>query len=320
METLYSSRRNFLQYFSAIAAAPLARAASQAPPAPDVHFPTEPRARLAVTSYPFRAYIQSPTNKAFNPEAKSGDVKSIDLKDFARMVVDRFGVHNINPLASHFGSTNKRYLDEFQQAVAKAGSHLVGLGLGGGKFYDPDASVRSAAVDSSRKWIDIASVLGSPSVRQHVSGVHGLKPDVALASESLGALSEYGSKRGVIVNLENDNPVAEDPFFLVDVIERVKSPWLRALPDFGNSLLAHDHEYNRRALTKMFQHAYSMSHVKDSVLAEDGKVSTVDLAAIFGIAKAAGYRGYFSMECETGLSGPFAGTEKLVQESLKYLK
>ena len=164
------------------------------------------------------------------------------------------------------------------------------------------------------------SVLGSPSVRQHVSGVHGLKPDVALASESLGALSEYGSKRGVIVNLENDNPVAEDPFFLVDVIERVKSPWLRALPDFGNSLLAHDHEYNRRALTKMFQHAYSMSHVKDSVLAEDGKVSTVDLAAIFGIAKAAGYRGYFSMECETGLSGPFAGTEKLVQESLKYLK
>jgi hypothetical protein len=79
-----------------------------------------------------------------------------------------------------------------------------------------------------------------------VSGAPGEKPDVVLACESLGQLAEYGSRRNIVVNLENDNAVSEDPFFLTAVIENVKSPYLRALPDFGNSLMGHDAEFNGR--------------------------------------------------------------------------
>ncbi len=69
----------------------------------------------------------------------------------------------------------------------------------------------------------------------------------------------------------------------------------------------------------MLKHAFNMCHVKDAVEGEGGKTYQVDLKEMFGLAKASSYRGYFSMECETELGDPFAGTKRLVDESLKYL-
>lgn len=281
---------------------------------PSFHFPVEPRQRLAVTSYPFRAYIESPSNRARDPK-----VKGFDLKAFPALMIEKFGIYNINPLGDHLASTEPSYLESFRAAVAKAGSHMVGLGLSGRRFYAADPETRKAAVDYGRTWVDNARVLGSPSVRQHVSGGKGEKPDVALAAESLGELAEYGARHNVVINLENDSPVAEDPFFLVAVIERVNNPYLRGLPDFGNSLRGHDAAYNRKAVSAMLKHAWNMCHVKDTLRTRDGQVYTVDLKTMFGLAKEYSYRGYFSMEFDTGAGDPFTGTKHLVEESLRYL-
>jgi sugar phosphate isomerase/epimerase len=306
------SRRELLKIVPAAVAVPLlARSAS----GPEIHFPTSPRERLAVTSYPFRAYIESPANRG-RDKSKRG----MDVKEFAAMVSQRFGVPNINPLADHFASTDPAYLEAFRTAVEKAGSHVVDLGLSGGSFYSPDEAKRTAGVDYGRKWIDVAKTIGSPSVRQHIRGAAPSAQSVDLAAESLGRLAEYGATRNVIVNLENDSPGSEDPFFLVSVIEKVNNPYLRALPDFGNSLMGHDHSYNQKAVKAMFRHAYGMAHVKDAVRSRDGKEYRVDLKKMFAIAKASSYRGYFSMEFDTGSGDPFAGTTHLVEESLKYLK
>lgn len=282
--------------------------------APSLHFPTQPRQRLAVTSYPFRAYIESPTNRARDPK-----LKGFDLKEFPALMIEKFGIYNINPLGDHFASTEPSYLESFRAAVAKAGSHMVGLGLSGRRFYAADPDIRKAAVEYGRTWVDNARVVGSPSVRQHVSGRQGDKPDVALAAESLGELAEYGANHNVVINLENDSPVAEDPFFLVAVIERVNNPYLRALPDFGNSLRGHDAAYNQKAVSAMLKHAWNMCHVKDTLRERDGHVDTVDLKTMFGLAKQYSYRGYFSMEVDTSGVDPFTGTKRLVEESLRYL-
>lgn len=280
----------------------------------EVRFPTQPRDRLAVTSYPFRAYIESPTNRGRNP-----NLPGMDLKQFPKVMADRFNIHNINPVVDHFRSTDAAYLDSFRKAVADAGSHIVGLGLSGGRFYSSDSNEREDAVKASRRWIDIAEAIGSPSVRQHVHGKKGEKPNVDLAAQSLGQLAEYGSKRSVVVNLENDNPVSEDPFFLVSVIDKVDSPFLRGLPDFGNSLITHDSDYNEKAVAAMLKHAYNMCHVKDVVTSHTGQTKTVDLQKLFALAKASSYRGYFSMEFDSGQGDPFAGTRRLVKETLQYL-
>jgi sugar phosphate isomerase/epimerase len=203
--------------------------------------------------------------------------------------------------------------------MAKAGSHFVDLGLGAGRFYDPDPAVRKASVDSSKRWIDIAVVLGSPSVRQHLGGSRGAKPDVNLSAQSLGQLADYGAKKNIVINLENDSLDNEDPFFIVKVIEKAGNPYLRALPDFGNTMLKGDPAYNYNGVTAMFKHVFNMAHVKDEVVSSKGTVYKIDLAKAFGIAKASGYRGYFSMEWETKSGEPFEGTQRLVKETLQYL-
>jgi sugar phosphate isomerase/epimerase len=315
---LRSSRRDFLKLATLASACCIsveapAQSKNQSPQ-PNLEFPTRPRERLAVTSWPFRAYIESPAN-----QGKKLSVPSMDIKEFPAMVAERFGVYNVNPLLSHFSSTDSAYLESFREAVAKARSHIVDLGLPGGRFATTDTSTAEAAVQDGRKWIDIAAAIGSPSVRQHLSAQKGEKPDVDAAATNLARLADYGGKRNVVVNLENDNAVAEDPYFIVNVVEKVNHAYLRALPDFGNSVVKYGEEGNEKAVAAMLNHAFNMCHVKGAVQPNGDKTYHVDLKKMFAIARQSSYRGYFSMEFDTNGGDPFAGTTKLIDETLHYL-
>lgn len=307
------TRRNWLRLLPLACAGPALLAEQRSEP--HTAFPTEPRDRLAVTSYPFRAFINSPTNKERKP-----NVQPIDLKQFPAFVAEHFGVHNVNPLLAHFFSTDAAYIAAFRKALADAGSHIVDLGAGDGYFYDSDPAVRQEAVMRGQHAVDVAQAVGSPSVRQHMALRHGQTVNVPNAAESLGKLADYGAGKNVVINLENDNPVAENPFVIVEIVEKVANPYLRALTDFGNSLIGHDPAYNQRAVSAMLPHTWNMCHVKDAVANDAGRVQKVDLAALFQLAKQAQYRGYFSMEYETEMGDPIAGTKKLIEETLTYLK
>jgi sugar phosphate isomerase/epimerase len=296
------TRRTFFGTCAALAATPPARSAAT----PDIHFPSAPRDRLAVASYPFRNFMDRPGHAG------------LKLTDFASMVVDKFGIHNIEPLSAHFPSTEPAYLEELRRAVEQAHSHIVNIPASvGASLYDPDSARRDKAIAGGKKWVDVAVAVGSPSVRIHIQGARGASPNAGRAAESLKQLAEYGAVKNVMINLENDDLDTEDAFFLVKVIDTVNRPWLRALPDFGNSMLKGDEDFNYRAVEAMFRHAYNICHVKDSEV-DNGKVVRVSMAKTFAIAKAAGYRGYFSMEFE-GQGEPYEGTQKLLDESLKDL-
>jgi sugar phosphate isomerase/epimerase len=102
------------------------------------------------------------------------------------------------------------------------------------------------------------------------------------------------------------------------VIEAVNNPYLRALPDFANSMLSGDADFNYRALQAMFQHAYNLCHVKDGEANDDDKLFKIDLKRSFEILKASNYRGYCSMEFDA-TGDPYAATSKLIEETIKYL-
>jgi len=277
-------------------------------------FPVAPRERIAVTTWPFRMYMESPTNRWRNPK-----LPGMALKDFPAMVVEKFGLHHVELLSYHFPSTERSYLRELRAAVEKAGSHIVNIPVGGeASFYDPFAVKRQEAVDYGKKWIDVAGAVGSPSVRLHIAGVKGVAPDAGRAAESLKRVAAYGAERNIMVTLENDDLVTEDAFFVVRVIDKVGNPYLRALPDFANSMLSGNAAFNYDALTLMFRHAYNISHMKDSEVGDGDKLYTVNVARIFKIAKAANYRGYYSLEWE-GRGGPYQGVSKLLAETLRYL-
>ena len=274
---------------------------------PSIKFPTEPRKRLAVASYPFRDRLR--LNKG-----------SMKLVEFPEFVVSQFNVPGIEPLNEHFESTDPAYLDRLRGAIEKARAHVVNIPVSFREsLYDPDSGKRQKAIDESTHWIDVATHLNSPGVRIHIEGVRGVKPDEGRAAESLKKVAEYGASKNVVVSLENDDPRSEDAFFIVNIIEKVNNRYLRALPDFCNSMIEKngDEKFNYDAVKAMFQHAYNISHVKDSEV--DGKkLFKVDMAKTFSIAKAAGYRGYYSMEWE-GPTDPVEGTKSLITESLKNL-
>jgi sugar phosphate isomerase/epimerase len=311
------SRRDFLKELPVWAmTASVAGAANlyAAQRIPRLHFPTAPRDRLAVTSYPFRAFIDATDNRQ-----RDKSQPGMTLLEFPAKMIEKFGIHNVNSVIEHFASTEPGYIASFREALTKAGSHIVDLGLNEGHFYDPDPDQRQKGIDDGKKGIDVALAVGSPSVRQHVGGQRGAPTNVDLAAESLGKLADYGAEKSIVVNLENDSPGPEDPFFLVQVIEKVNNPYLRALPDFGNSIRGHDQEYNERALKGMFAHAFNMSHVKEHLRTREGQEYHVDLPRVFAIARQSHYHGYFSMEYDNKVGDPYEGTQQLVDATLKCL-
>jgi sugar phosphate isomerase/epimerase len=241
------------------------------------------------------------------------------LKDFAAHVVEKFNVNRIEPWTGHFPSTEPSYLEEFRRAVEKAGAAIANLAVDGADSpYAAGRDERERAVAYSKKWIDVAVALGSPSVRRNVARAKDAKPDVERLSETLRRIVEYAAAKNVVVHLENDDSVSEDPFFLVRVIRKVNSPWLRALPDFGNTLDAHDENYAYRAIDAMFAYAYAICHVKDSIGGEQGKVTQVDLARTFGTLRRHSYKGFCSIEYDAP-GDPYKATAVLVDTTVKYL-
>lgn len=292
------NRRQFLNYAAGLAAAATTLNAAQQP---DVAFPTEPRQRLSVSTYPFRSVIHP---------------GGMTLEQFAATIPDQFQVHGIEPWSPHFKSAEAIYVRQLKAAFDRAGVHVVNISVDVRvRTCGASPEERKASLQTWRNWVDVAVGLGSPSIRVHLPPLHA---DPACVVGSLNELAEYGEKKNIVINMENDNPKSEDAFRIVGVIEVVNSPYLRALPDFANSRLLGDEAYNYRAVAAMFAYAYNISHVKDREIGTGGEVLRVSLERTFAIAKKAGYRGFFSMEFDSP-GDPYAATKRLIAASLKYL-
>ncbi|MGH9495709.1 MAG: sugar phosphate isomerase/epimerase family protein [Candidatus Sulfotelmatobacter sp.] len=318
-----TTRRQFVGQCATVAAGAwlvpaLARAAGGT--LPNVQFPSNPRDRVAVAAYPFREYIVGWKGWDGKTPSKVPAAQQMQLKDFAAHVAEKFNVHHIEAWSPIFPSTEPKYLEEFRGVVEKAHSSVVDIAVDAGHSqYSTDTAEREKAVTGSKHWIDVGAALGSPSIRTHIDEAKGSKPDVGRASETLARVAEYAEKKNVVVHLENDNPVSEDPFFIVEIIKKVNSPWLRALPDFGNSLAAHDDQaFQDRAMEAMFSHAYGICHVKDGEPDEQGKATHVDMAKTFAILKKHGYMGYCSMEFDAP-GDPYKATADLIEQTIRYL-
>jgi sugar phosphate isomerase/epimerase len=275
-----------------------------------MQFPSQPRERIAVASYPFREFIAGKESKAARP---------MDLKDFAAHVIEKFEVNKIEPWTGHFPSTDAKYLEQFRAAVEKARGAVANIAVDGKHSpYSTDRSEREQAIAFSKSWVDNAVALGSPSIRTNLPQAEDSKPSLDRAAESLARVADYAAIKNIVVTLENDNPVSEDPFFLVALVERVNSPWLHTLPDFGNTLAARDPEYAYRGIDAMFRHAYCICHVKSSETNSKGITVHVDMAKTFGVMKQHGYKGYCSMEWDDA-GDPYRGTAELIRQTLQYL-
>jgi sugar phosphate isomerase/epimerase len=242
----------------------------------------------------------------------------MDLIQFPAEVAKKFDIHNVEPLSTHFRSLDSDYLARFRDELSKANAKVVNIAVSTeASFYDAEPAARSKSVTSAKKWVDVAVSIGSPSIRTHIKPARNSAPNLERTVESLREVVKYAAQKNVVVTLENDDPKSEDAFFVVKVIEGVNDPYLRALPDFANSMLTGDADFNYRALQAMFQHAYCICHVKDGEV-DEAKQVNVDLAKSFQILKSNGFRGYCSIEFDAP-GDPYAPTTKLIEQTVRYL-
>ena len=279
---------------------------------PNLAFPTAARDRIAIASYPFRDFIAG-------GDAKLGATSRIDLKDFASHVKEKFGINKIEPWTGHFPSSDTKYLEQFRTAVEKAGATIINIAVDGENSpYAAEAAERERAVTFSKQWIDKAVALGAPSIRTNMPSAKDSAPDVNRTADSLLRVAEHAAAKNVVVSLENDNPVSEDPFFIVKVIEKTNSPWVHALPDFSNTLASSNEDHAYAGIDAMFAHAYCICHVKSEETTQGGKLVQVDLPRAFGYLKQHNYRGYCSMEWDSP-SDPYQGTASLIDKTVRLL-
>ena len=281
---------------------------------PNLQFPAAPRDRIAIASYPFRDSIAGVHEKP-SPSA----TPKMDLKNFVVLVKTKFNINKIEPWSEHFRSLDAKYLNELRSSVEKSGGAIVNIAVDGEHSpYAADRAEREKAIAFSKQWIDVAATVGAPSVRTNMPPAKDAKPDLDRAAETLARVAEYGEEKKILVNLENDNPVSEDPFFIVSILEKINNPWLHSNPDFANSLMTGKTEYAYKGVAAMFKHAYSICHVKAMEADEKGRLVHADLAKTFGILKDSNYKGYCSMEFDSP-GDPYQGTSDLIAKTIQLL-
>lgn len=279
---------------------------------PHATFPASPRARLSVATYPFRRFIIAPHNKD-----RDNSTPGMDLAAFARRVRNEFHVPGIEPLSLHFPSTERNEILKLRRQFDAAGVHTVNIPVDDKvELCSTDQALRNAGNARYRHWIDIAALLGAPSIRVWIPNCADTS-DLPRAVQALKPTLDYAATRNIVVNLENDDPVLSSEARVLSAIKLANTPFLRSLPDFGNSLMGGDERFNAQAVKRMFAHAWNIAHVKDAESIH-GKRETVSLPELFGIAKAAGYRGYYSMESDSNVD-PFPDTKHLIEQSLRLI-
>ena len=300
------TRREWLK-LTGLAGAGMALAQSTKP---ELRFPTDPRHRIGVATYPFRAVIDAPGN-GDRIVSKPG----MDLAAFARYVRSQFGVFGIEPLHSHFASTEPEKIAELRKAFDAAGVRTINIPVDAPTdLCSADGDVRTKGYAVYRQWIDIAVQLGSPSIRiGSMPRCSGAQAEQETANV-LRPVVAYGASKGIVVTLENDDPVTGTAARITGILRDAADPWLRSLPDFANGLLGGDERFNAEAVRQMFRYALCIAHVKDGETIQ-GKNMHVSLPELFAIAKQAAYRGYYSMESDDG-SDPERSTRYLVEQSI----
>ncbi len=287
-------------------------AALGAAKSPQANFPTTPRDRLAVASYPFRRSILAPNNGD-----RDASKQGMDLAAFAGFIKTEFHVNGIEPLDSHFPSKERGEVIKLRAAFDAAGVRTVNIPVDESvELCSDDGAKRAAGNATYRQWIDIAVILGSPSIRIWIPKCSDTS-DLAKAVKALQPTIDYAATQNVVVNLENDDPVYSSATRVLAAIKLANNPYFRALPDFGNGLMGGDERFNAQVVTQMFAHAWNIAHVKDAEFI-DGKRKTASLAELLRIAKASGYRGYYSMESDSD-ADPTTDTRHLIEQSLALL-
>jgi sugar phosphate isomerase/epimerase len=302
------SRRSFLQK-STLATAMLASGLSLPSylAAGDAFIrPGKPRLRLALAAYSFRKQFEWMKGTPQSPEDPS---RPMDMFKF----IDYCADHNCEgaELTSYFipVDADMKYYNRLKRHAFIRGVTICGTAIGN-DFSLPKGIKLDYQIESAMHGLDQAAAMGAPHVRFFAGTGKGFaagKDRVQNAIEALKVCCDYAGEKGIFIGVENHGDIS--PELLLEIIEKVDSPWIGINLDTGNF-------WSKDPYADLEQCALYAVNIQVKVNmqtpAPERKRYPADLNKISDILKKANYQGFVVLEYEE--EDPFKNTPPWLQK------
>jgi L-ribulose-5-phosphate 3-epimerase len=231
----------------------------------------------------------------------------LDNLDFAPLARSRFDIGAVEYVNQFFQdkARDTAYLGQMKQRAADNGVRNVLIMCDGeGALGDPDAARRTQAVENHYRWVEAAKFLGCHSIRVNAQSRGSYDEQIALASDGLRRLGEFGGQHDINVIVENHGGLSSNGAWLAAVIQRADHPRVGTLPDFGNFRIGNvpgqPAEYDRyQGVRELMPYAKGVS-AKSNEFDAGGNETRTDFRRMMRIVLDAGYRGFVGIEYEGG--------------------
>ncbi len=228
----------------------------------------------------------------------------IDLFGFLDYCAE-IGLDGVELTSYYFPETVEAdFLQRLVDRCAELGLLISGGAIGGDLTGTP--AEKMPVIETIRTWLARYQVLGAPVMRIFAGSTPKDRSEqeardgvVACIHECLPAAEAAGVK----MVLENHGGVVATPEGMLDILDRVDSPWLAANLDTGN--FHTEDPYG--AMARIAPYAANV-HAKVVVTPAGQPSQAPDWGRIVGLLEEVGYRGFISIEYE-GKAPPREGVK-----------
>ncbi|QXD25782.1 sugar phosphate isomerase/epimerase [Opitutia bacterium ISCC 51] len=254
--------------------------------------PGQPRFKLSLAAYSFRKQFSWFKG---NPQSPADASKPMDMFKFIDFCAD----HNCDgaELTSYFFPVDAdlAYYNQLKHHAYVRGVTIHGTAIGN-DFSLPKGIKLDYQIEAAKAGLDQAAALGAGHVRFFAGTGKGFsqgRDRINNAVESLKVCCDYAGERGVFVGVENHGDITPD--LLLEIIEKVDSPWIGINLDTGNFFSDTPYiDLERCAL-----HTVNVQvKVNMQTPAPERKRYPADFDRIADILKRANYQGYVVLEFE----------------------
>ena len=232
---------------------------------------------------------------SFNEPLTSGQMSLEDVINFCAEI----GFDAVDPTGYYFPAypavPEDGYLYQIKQTTFRLGLDISGTGVRN-DFTLPDATRRKTEIERVRQWTDVAAKLGAPIIRvfagtgKELPAGYNREEVTGWVVESIRECTDYATKRGVLIVLQNHADFIQTADHILDILQRVNSDWLAVNLDIGSFRIGDPYEQ----IARVAPHAATWQ-IKENMFVDGQEVET-DLDKIVRIVRQSGYRGYLPIE------------------------
>jgi L-ribulose-5-phosphate 3-epimerase len=230
----------------------------------------------------------------------------LDPRDYGPFCKKQFDVDGIEYWMGPFNdkAQDRAYMDEMHKKSVDAGVEelliMVDIPRDKGNLGNPDASMRTEAVEVHYPWVEAAKRMGCHSIRVNARSQGSREEQAKLAADGLRRLSQFAAPHEINVIVENHGGISSDGAWLAGVIKQVGMKNCGTLPDFGNFRISGDQWYDRyQGVEELMPFAKAVS-AKSHKFDDAGNEVGTDYRRMMKIVVDSGYQGYVGIEWEGG--------------------